>query len=415
MSSCSQNCENCGPSLSLFSIGAAEAVSPSAFGCLNGDPLPEGTLGYQSYSSTFAGSSTYSSDFNCFGHYGEGPGAPGFDAGSSLKINSYSNGNASSTYSINGMVNQYGTYFEKSNGQYSINSSSNSTTNSYWFYQTPVECSPYNDSYSDRQSLNCKLVECNFNDVCGGEPDPCGYYVCEESCKWNYKIQGCLPGPPDGQQNISDEGTSCGDHAGPGCDPLVGGCSSVSCSIYNVENVEGGGCEDGGPAIISINSSDAKVNLSSQVTVEKAKGYSKSCVNTRIGILQSNRPQGPCGSNCGEGADACWSPGFSFLPLENTNNSYYSRAKVKIAASKEQMKDYSSVQGKVYFYQDSLPGCCGGGNPIITTDFSLSSSANFKNGTMCATDVYNFENDSMQAYAGSSIVGCAKITRLSLA
>jgi len=405
MSSCSQNCENCGPSLSLFSIGAAAAVSPTAFGCLNGDPLPEGTLGYQSYSSSDAGSSSSSSNLNCFWHIGG-------DTYASAIYNSnyYSNGNARSNYSINSTVDGYGRYLEDITASSTVNAAENYKSNSFAYYGAPGPCSATNANSNGKTNINCTFVTCDFSQC---EVQPCGYYECQEDCDYSSTDTMCRAGCGDNcsptTENYSSDG--CG---GVGeCGPLVGSCTRVNCSSSTFSQYEPTSEYDCYTAN-SMNSSDSSRRVSKQITLSKAKGFSKQSVNTRISILQNNTAQNPCGSNCGNGKDACWGGYGGFEPIDNTNNSYYSRVKIKIAASREQMKDYSSVEGKVYFYQDSLPGCCGGGNPIITTNFSLSSSANFQNGTMCATDVYNFENDSMQAYVGSNIIACAKIDRLTL-
>jgi hypothetical protein len=157
---------------------------------------------------------------------------------------------------------------------------------------------------------------------------------------------------------------------------------------------------------------NCKKSVATAVTVEKMKEYSRSSVNTRMRIYETNRAQNVCGANCGEGKDDCWDGANGFEVIDNTNSSYYSRIKLKIAADKEAMKDYSSVQGTCYFYQNTVPACCGNGSPIFETNFAIGKTPNFKNNTLCATELYSLDNDYSQAYKGSTIVWCAKIIYL---
>jgi len=401
MGSCNQNCENCAPGVSLFSISTSANVVPGGFGCLNGDSLPEGTLGYRNYNSRMAGSYTFSRARDNY--------APVLEYRSSLNERANENGNSNYTYTIRGSVDGYGRYIETASAMSTFNAAG-STNNSYLYFPG---LATYSDSSNIKTNINCKLVECDFSSC---EVAPCNYFVCEENCSNSFSMSSNFtPGSNDfpSPRSESIQGNSCGGF--PSCNPSEGSCTRTTCSSSTIEDLYCPPYYDGNPPCgASMVSADGAIEISSHVTISTAKGYSRSSVNTRMSILQNNSNQDPCGTNCGSGRDACWGAGFSFVPVDNTNNSYYSRAKVKVAASKEAMKPYSSVGGTVYFYENSTPGCCGEGNPIFTSNFSLGSSANFKNGTMVAQDVYSFENDSMQAYVGSTIVGCAKVTSVNI-
>jgi len=402
MGSCNQNCENCAPGVSLFSIGTSANVVPGVFGCLNGDPLPEGTLGYRNYNSTRGGNSNSSENLNCFYDIGGGTFAL------ALFNSSYNNGGSSSyTYIIRGSVDGYGRYIETASAMSKLNASASAKMNSSFWYGAPNPCSNSDSNYNNTTDINCKLVECDFSSC---EVAPCNYFVCEENCTTNTNENGCIEG--ERFSNATSD-NSCGGF--PSCNPSEGSCTRTTCStsenyVWQNPNPEQPECFSAN----SLTATNGTDNVSVPVTISTAKGYSRSSVNTKMSLLAINGRQDPCGTNCGFGEDACWGGGFSFVPVDNTNNSYYSRAKVKVAATKEDMKPYSSVGGTVYFYENSTPGCCGEGNPIFTSNFSLGSSANFKNGTMVAQDVYSFENDSMQDYVGSTIVACVKINGVNI-
>lgn len=395
----SENCGVCGPNLFFVSIGASEAVEIYGQRCLNNEPLPDGTFGFLSSETKRNGSYTYQSSLINPGVF--------YDR----SANSNAKGAAESNYYVIPMVDQYGRVLIEGlyTSRYTANSSHNGKLNITGPDTGLGEY--YKETYREKSKTNitCATVRCR-NDVC--LPPPCGYVSCQEDCEteWETTYSSHLSGGADGDKN-----KGCGAwFPGAGEEECSSSCQTSTCFLS--ENVENSVSYPGFISTESISTNAlSTTRLGSASTRASCKAMSVAAVNTRIAIQEFNREQDPCGTRCDSGNDQddCWIGGFAFYVGNNANSTIYSRAKVKVAATKEAMEPYSNIAGKVYFYENSVPNCCGEGSPIIETSFSLGRSANFKRYTQCATNVYNFDSDEMQAYAGSTIVGCIKVTQVS--
>jgi hypothetical protein len=409
MPGCTKNCENCGPALSIYGIGASAQFSAGAYGCVGEGSLPEGTLGYSNYSSQCSSSSGSSANLDATADIAEG-------TKWIFKNNSQSegNGNFSENSTINRKVDKYGSYIENTIYKSTFDANSSSSFDGLTDYACSFPGGTSKSSSMQQGKIKCFTVPCPEPPTCKPPSTPCGYIKCEPSCSSSYNSTTTFKTCAGGGDSFSQSGTGedCG---GVGSCNTQGGCTQVQCNEQTQSSYDDSYSSETVNAV-DIGSSQSSVNckksVSGVVTRQMMKGYSMSSVNTRMGIYETNRAQNVCGTKCGEDNDACWGGANGFEVIDNTNSSYYSRIKLKIAADKEAMKDYSSVEGKSYFYENTVPSCCGDGSPIFESTFTIGKTPNFKNNTLCATAFYNLDNDQSQAYKGSTIVWCAKITKV---
>lgn len=408
-SSCNANCEPCAPSVQLFVITVSSEIYLRGAGCLNNDPLPQGAYGYLNYTSSRSSMGS------------EQGGGNVYDCADYGSKNESSSGNSSAEITLstqtNAFVDKFGDFRAITYGTSSVSANGSYNSNMTRTFQPDIDkggCSTQTKKYTANgvHRSSCQLVPCL--DPC--DTNPCGYWDCQQSCSSSNSLFEVCPDYSGG-----DSSTACGP-VSAGCIPDQSSCTSASCSYSDSENNSTEPWDNGcinGPLNSSYSiSQKTNINITNLSTLEKCKGYSTQSVNTKMSIYEANKEQNCYGHKCGDGdKDNCWVGWWGSFPVvDTTTRPYYSRAKIKVAIHKDLMKNYKSIGGTVYFYENTLPGCSEsdspGGTLVAEVGFTLGDSPNFRKKQFIAQDVYILDNDSLQDYAGSTIVGYAKVDKV---
>lgn len=454
---------DCVPELSLIAIGRYAQVGSYGFGCANEGELPNGTLGYLTQSIEQKGQSNANSTTS------KGSVFEGCAGKSSVNSNSTNNGNGSlnSIYTLKPKIDQYGRLIIDTTAQYSIDASYlSSSQNTFVHSQTlstpgfptiTTTASSKSESSSNSKQT-CTFIPCDYSQC---EIGDCGYFVCEDDCKYSdssssnpsitlngegsclYSDGSCSVISRDeaGQaypnqcesDNSSNNSTNC--NFSIPCPDLESVSSTCTSIVYECEAETTSGsqgcldtCNTTGPSTTTSSSTSLgsrTLTVSQAFTISQAKSLSVQQVETLLGLDEANSPKSPCGEICetNDGKDGCWigASGTITTPVSNTNSSYYSAFKLKIGMYKKDMDDQKilSVKGQVYFYENSLPECCcgtGDTEVIFSASFNINNSKNMEinagKDEFCSADVIKKNNDELQDYVDSNIVACYVIDKV---
>ena len=437
-------CNNC-IDLTFIALGENAELTGFGFSCLNGEELPEDTYGYLRYSFNHSGggnSNSRSSSNDCSNDRGD---LPPLSWDDNSRNKSKSKGKSKSRIVFKPKIDGFGRYIieednistieheddSDSSGQAVgiVTSSANQDFGAILF--TYIEGST--SFGSNKSSRTCIKIPCDYNQC---EVEDCGQIECTEECSTEsfsnsyYDVNPCSPATPP--QPCSDSTTS--EDRNENCNFSIpcnsfeaanSTCTTVSEICKEESNINQTDDEipcTGKSSSSSSASGTRTTTVSDSYTVDRAKGFSKQKVDTILNLKANNSPTDPCGTICeiNNGKDGCWigasSTMISVVDTSEENLTYYSKVKVRIGLYKKDMDDekITAIKGTVYFYENNLPECCcGTGNPIGSTSFSISNSADMKINSgfdeFCSTEIYSKNNDELQDYAGSTIQACYKI------
>ncbi len=454
----------CIPELTFIAIGQYAEVGAIGFGCVNGDELPNGTLGYLSQSISQKGKGLAKSTTSA------GSSFEGCDGESSVGSNSTNQGEGAldSLYLITPKVDKYGRLIFDITAQSHINTSYSSSSNinlEHIQYLSEPGFPKITTSASSggqggsKSTQTCTYIPCDYSQ-CEFDND-CGYFSCSSDCKTSDSSNSSPGILLDGYGSCLNADGACsvifrdeyGDPYPNQCESSSGSNDSTDCNFLipcsdlvevdstctsityecntdsnSQENSCISACGTNGPATTtssSFSKGSKKINVTSPFTISKAKELSIQIVEALLALDESNKPRNPCGQICdvNDGKDGCWIGGAGTLtiPVSNTNSSYYSSFKLKIGMYKKDMDERKilSVKGKVYFYENDLPEDCDGETAIFNASFSFSNSKNMEINSekdeFCSGFVIQKNNDQLQDYVGSNIVACYKIDKVTYA
>lgn len=449
-SSCTEKCESCSPSLSIFSILVTANMPVEGFGSFVYDP--NDTMPYKAYSYKDKGASnsawTIIKSVDCDRPQcpASCPAGGGWDCAgdaAGVRTQNYS-ANAKQTSIMNISISDKGNYRNETRTKISRTSNGQGNTlNFSWQKQTDIDNKYINGGLDPSSKTICAPVVFVPNPICGYDP-----LTCERGCtEFSYNNGGCsnstgdIPWMPAAECTVSKTNRSCNG------DDIVSVEANCEGETYNrVSNI----------------SSEETVN--SQVTEAEILSMARQAATTKVNLKKQNQNTGdenqditddgsccnfagtcdggegpypvnfisdcdseyddcsldssvlPTTCNCSQDKDECWS-GYSNI----TTPSEFSYTSVSIGAfriatanmNKQEFSElYKSVSGTVYFYIDSesepnvSPCCtsCGGlecftGEIVGTSSYSISSgSSEFKQNTKIATDL-NYYYDSSELYA----------------
>ena len=444
-------CNNC-IDLTFIALGENAELTGFGFNCLNGEELPEDTYGYLRYSFEHSGGGNSNSSSSCDNCSRNRPDLITLSWDERSRNKSNSTGKSNSRIVFKPKIDGFGRYIieedyistieheddSDSSAQGDGKGLSSAAENYGAIIQTYIDGST--SLVSNKSSKTCIKIPCDYNQC---EVEDCGQIECTEECSTEsfsntyFDQNPCGPNYP---QPCSDSTTSedrnenC--NLSIPCNSFVAAnstCTTVSetCSEESNDNSTIVTYPLNNPAYKPTIRSDSSsssasgtrtTRVSDSYTVDMAKRFSKQKVDTILNLKAKNSPTDPCGTICeiNSGKDGCWigsgSTMISVVDTSEENLTYYSKVKVKIGLYKKDMDDenITSIKGTVYFYENNLPECCcGTGNPIGSTSFSISNSADMKINSgfdeFCSSEIYSKNNDELQDYAGSTIEACYKI------
>ena len=429
-------CNNC-IDLTFIALGENAELTGFGFNCVGDGELPEDTYGYLRYSFEHSGGGNSNSSSSCTNcsrnqlYYTW----LGWDERSTTKYNS--TGKSNSRIVFKPKIDGFGRYIieedyistieheddSDSSAQGDGKGLSSAAENYGAIIQTYIDGST--SLVSNKSSKTCIKIPCDYNQC---EVEDCGQIECTEECStesFSNSYYDANPCSPDGNpQPCSDSTTS--EDRNENCNLSIP-CNSFVAANSTCTTVSETCSEEFNENYTNYSSSSSAsgtrtTRVSNSYTVDMAKGFSKQKVNTILNLKTNNSPTDPCGTICeiNSGKDGCWigsgSTMISVVDTSEENLTYYSKVKVKIGLYKKDMDDenITSIKGTVYFYENNLPECCcGTGNPIGSTSFSISNSADMKINSgfdeFCSSEIYSKNNDELQDYAGSTIEACYKI------
>ena len=428
-------CNNC-IDLTFIALGENAELTGFGFNCVGDGELPEDTYGYLRYSFEHSGGGNSNSSSSCTNcsrnqlYYTW----LGWDERSTTKYNS--TGKSNSRIVFKPKIDGFGRYIIEEDNISTIEHEDDSDSSAQGVGITTSSAAEnygeiiytYIDGStsfgSNKSSRTCIKIPCDYNQC---EVEDCGQIECTEECSTEsfsntyFDQNPCGPNYP---QPCSDSTTS--EDRNENCNLSIP-CNSFVAANSTCTTVSETCSEEFNENYTNYSSSSSAsgtrtTRVSNSYTVDMAKGFSKQKVNTILNLKTNNSPTDPCGTICeiNSGKDGCWigsgSTMISVVDTSEENLTYYSKVKVKIGLYKKDMDDenITSIKGTVYFYENNLPECCcGTGNPIGSTSFSISNSADMKINSgfdeFCSSEIYSKNNDELQDYAGSTIEACYKI------